>query len=137
MLVWRSLLLLGLWGLIGVSVALSVCTCTIVSLILIGTARLLRLSPRDLFGGLVTPGAASVPMVAAMLLFQHAVNIVAAREAARIALLIADVLLGAAIYTAVLGVIDPPRRRAAAGVAVRILARIRTGRPRRSAAERQ
>lgn len=117
-----------LWGLIGVSVALSVSTCMIVSLIMVGVARILRLSPRVLFRGLLTPGLASVPMVAAMFLFQHAVNLVAAPEAARVALLIADVVLGAVVYTAILGVIDPPRRRAAAGVTARALARIRAGR---------
>ncbi|HTU95313.1 MAG TPA: oligosaccharide flippase family protein [Solirubrobacteraceae bacterium] len=116
-----------LWGLIGVSLAVSAATCLIVSLIMVGIARLLRLSPGQLFGGLVGPAIASLPMVGAMVLFQNAVNITAAPELRRIAMLLADVVLGAAVYCAVLAVIDRGRREL--GISLLRTARRRLSRP--------
>lgn len=114
-----------LWGLLGVALAVSASACLSVTLVIRGIAGVLSLRPGELFGGLVTPALASAAMAVAMFGFQDAVNLTAAPEAARIALLVADVLLGALVYLGALAAVDPARRAAGGQLAGQLRRRVR------------
>jgi PST family polysaccharide transporter len=99
-----------LWGLIGVSIALSLSTCLTAVYAMAGLARALQIPPYSLFQGMRQPAIASVVMIGTMVLFDRGVDLLAHGKGVRVLLLLAEVVLGAAVYCVVLAVIDRGRR---------------------------
>ncbi|MGH2856089.1 MAG: oligosaccharide flippase family protein [Solirubrobacteraceae bacterium] len=99
------------WGLVGVAIAVSVSACVTVLCAMVGIARRLDVPVRRLFDGAPETLSASLAMIAAMMLFDRGARVLAHPEGLRVALLAAEITIGAAVYAAVISV--DPRRRAA------------------------
>jgi O-antigen/teichoic acid export membrane protein len=99
------------WGVLGVAIAVSVSGCVAAVYAMVGLAGALQIPPYSLFAGMLQPLVASVVMIGAMVLFDRTVGVLGHGKALQALLLVADVVLGAAVYCAVIAVIDRDRRR--------------------------
>lgn len=116
------------WGLLGVSIALSVSTCLAAVYAILGLAGALTVPRHTFFAGMAQPLIASGVMAGAMFLFDRAVDLLGHGAVARVLLLLAEVTLGAIVYCAALAAIAPDRRELGVTVARTVLERLRATR---------
>jgi O-antigen/teichoic acid export membrane protein len=100
------------WGLLGVAIAGSLSSLTTASYAMINIAKALELPASEFFIGMIAPVAASLLMIATMLLFAAATNPIDHPQLIQIILLAAEILAGALTYSIALALLDAPRRRA-------------------------
>jgi O-antigen/teichoic acid export membrane protein len=117
-----------LWGLLGVSIALSASTCLAAVYAIVGLAAALAVPRHTFFAGMTRPLIGSGLMAGAMFLFDRAVNLVGHGEAARVLLLLAEMALGAIVYCAALAAIDPGRRELGVTVTRTVQGRLKAAR---------
>jgi PST family polysaccharide transporter len=108
------------WGLLGVSIAMSVSACGAALYALMTVRALLSISSRQVASWFAGPVAASVVMGAAMLEYAAVVDPLSHAAVQRLALVVGEAVVGAAVYIVALAAIDGPRRREAR----RLLARL-------------
>ncbi len=101
------------WGLIGVAIAMSVSGLLTAAFALVCVCTLLDITWRQVASWFAGPAFASALMVGGMLAYAAIIDPLGHRPVVRLLLVAGEVLVGAGIYSAVLGAIDAPRRREA------------------------
>lgn len=99
-----------LWGLLGVSIALSASTCLTAAYAIARLADAVKLPRYSFFDGMTRPLIASLVMAGAMFLFDRGVDLLGHGEAIKVLLLLCEIAVGAIVYCAVLAAIDHGRR---------------------------
>jgi hypothetical protein len=99
-----------LWGLLGVSIALSASTCLAAGYAMAGLAGAMEIPRYAFFAGMGRPLIASSVMAGAMFLFDRGVDLLGHGETVRVLLLLAEIAVGASVYCAALAAIDHERR---------------------------
>jgi O-antigen/teichoic acid export membrane protein len=117
------------FGLLGVATAISLSAVAVGIYSVILTTRVTEVSNREVRSELGRPIAASIAMLAAMLLFAYQVDLLGHGEFWGIVLTLVEVGIGVVVYAVLLAAIDPRRRRDLVTLAIKIHPRLG---PRRS-----
>ncbi len=112
------------WGLLGVSVAMSISGLVVAAYALTFVCALVDITWRQVASWFAGPALAAAVMIAAMLAYAGAVDPLGHATLLRILLVLGEVGVGAVVYIAVLAAIDGPRRREARRLLGRLQARV-------------